>query len=208
MYRQEGLNATSKPEGTKSLSGHLVKQTVEIERKQFANLEAHFDKSHSKNATVNESVPIFTQHEVAVPYGCSPEEIEAALLKFVVDLVSPKEMLHVKKLFFVPVGLPGMGKSTLAKHIKLATGKHLRGPNNNSVENEGDSDSKTQLRSAHLENQINSCLETTLGGAVPNVSFTKISYDRILGENLSAYQEKHPEVPFHEIIDIIRSKAD
>ena len=43
---------------------------------------------------------------------------------------------------------------------------------------------------------------------MPNVSFTKISYDRILGENLSAYQEKHPEVPFHEIIDIIRSKAD
>lgn len=27
-------------------------------------------------------------------------------------------MHHVKKLFFVPVGLPGMGKSTLAKHLK------------------------------------------------------------------------------------------
>lgn len=29
-------------------------------------------------------------------------------------------MLNVKKLFFVPVGLPGMGKSTLAKNIRLS----------------------------------------------------------------------------------------
>jgi len=40
------------------------------------------------------------------------------------------------------------------------------------------------------------------------VSFTKVSYDRILGDNLSAYRDEHPEVPFHEIIDIIRGKAD
>jgi hypothetical protein len=91
---------------------------------------------------------------VAVPFGCSPEEIEAALLKFVVDLVSPKEMLHVKKLFFVPVCLPGMGKSTLAKHIKLATSKHLRSKIDNSVEKEVDSESKTQLRLANFDNQI------------------------------------------------------
>ncbi len=43
---------------------------------------------------------------------------------------------------------------------------------------------------------------------MPNVSFAKVSYDRILGENLADYQAKHPEVPFHEVIDIIRSKAD
>ena len=34
-------------------------------------------------------------------------------------------MQHIRKLFFVPVGLPGMGKSTLAKHIKISTDKHL-----------------------------------------------------------------------------------
>jgi len=38
-------------------------------------------------------------------------------------------MQHVKRLFFVPVGLPGMGKSTLSKHIKKATEKHLSGAN-------------------------------------------------------------------------------
>ena len=34
--------------------------------------------------------------------------------------------------------------------------------------------------------------------------FSKISYDKILGENLTTYQKDHPETPFHEIIDIIR----
>ena len=35
-------------------------------------------------------------------------------------------MHGVQKLFFVPVGLPGMGKSTLAKHIKNSTEKYLQ----------------------------------------------------------------------------------
>lgn len=73
----------------------------------------------------NPSDPIFTHHHLAVPFGCSPAQIEAELLNFVVDLVSPKEMQHIKRLFFVPVGLPGMGKSTLSKHIKLAVEKNL-----------------------------------------------------------------------------------
>jgi hypothetical protein len=51
-------------------------------------------------------------------------------------------------------------------------------------------------------------LENVFGKAIPSVSYTKVSYDRILGENLTSYSEKHPEVPFHEVIDIIRAKAD
>jgi predicted kinase len=27
-------------------------------------------------------------------------------------------MQSVKKIFFIPVGLPGMGKSTFAKHVR------------------------------------------------------------------------------------------
>ena len=34
-------------------------------------------------------------------------------------------MQHIKRLFFVPVGLPGMGKSTLSKHIKQAVARNL-----------------------------------------------------------------------------------
>lgn len=37
-------------------------------------------------------------------------------------------MHSVKKLFFIPVGLPGIGKSTLAKHIRLAIEKNLQTP--------------------------------------------------------------------------------
>ena len=43
---------------------------------------------------------------------------------------------------------------------------------------------------------------------LPEVSFTKISYDKILGDNTAEYGEQNPGVPFHEIIDIIRPKAD
>jgi len=64
-------------------------------------------------------------YEVPVPFNCKEEEIESALLKFVTDLVTQKQMQTVKKIFFVPVGLPGMGKSTLAKHIRLAAEKNL-----------------------------------------------------------------------------------
>lgn len=38
-------------------------------------------------------------------------------------------MQHVKRLFFVPVGLPGMGKSTLSKHIKQAVERNLSDAN-------------------------------------------------------------------------------
>ena len=149
----------------------------------------------------NAADPIFTNHQVSVPFGCSPDEIEAALLKFVVELVSPKEMQHIKKLFFVPVGLPGMGKSTLAKHIKLAVENNL-----------SDKNLQTQkhCKQEDKENPANvaAYLEKAFGKTLSTVSYSKVSYDRILGENLSAYQEQHPEVPFHEVIDIIRSKAD
>ena len=44
--------------------------------------------------------------------------------------------------------------------------------------------------------------------SMPEVDFQRISYDRILGDNTNEYGAKHPETPFHEIIDIIRGKAD
>ena len=60
-----------------------------------------------------------------MPFGCSPEQIQQALLKFIVELTTTEEMHAVKNLFFVPVGLPGMGKSTLAKNIRASCQNHL-----------------------------------------------------------------------------------
>ena len=74
---------------------------------------------------MKQTPPNFTQHEVAVPFGCSPEQIQSAILKFLVDLITQPDMRQVQKLFFVPVGLPGMGKSTLAKNIRLSVEKNL-----------------------------------------------------------------------------------
>lgn len=48
-----------------------------------------------------------------------------ALLKFLVALIDVEDMHAVTKLFFVPVGLPGMGKSTLAKNIRNAIANNL-----------------------------------------------------------------------------------
>ena len=63
-----------------------------------------------------------------VPFGSSPKQVQKASLKFILDLIGRDEMRAVSKIFFVPVGLPGMGKSTLAKNIRLAIEENLSGP--------------------------------------------------------------------------------
>lgn len=108
-------------------------------------------------------------------------------------------MHQVKRLFFVPVGLPGMGKSTLAKHIKNATEKHL------SAEGLASTKADPSRLQALLSPDMDAA---SLLGSLPSVEFNKISYDRILSDFTAAYIEKHPEVAFHEGIDIIRADAD
>ena len=135
-----------------------------------------------------------------VPFGCSADEIERALLKFVIPFISRSDMHQVKTLFFVPVGLPGMGKSTLAKHLKLATEKYL---------SPAGSPGAAQLSPAQISQKLRTFLpEQKNVSSLPSVEFKKISYDGILGEFTHAYQAKHPDVPFHEVIDIIRADAD
>lgn len=123
-------------------------------------------------------------------------------------------MYGVRKLFFVPVGLPGMGKSTLAKGIRKATQGHLQGGKGGLLEEclSQKSFQETPLQVAGKRGRAQAFGEARPniidGQEFPDVDFEKISYDRILGDNTNAYQKDHPEVPFHEIIDIIREQAD
>jgi tRNA uridine 5-carbamoylmethylation protein Kti12 len=80
--------------------------------------------------------------------------------KFVENLCFSKEMKDIKHLFIVPVGLPGMGKSTFSKHLKRTISASFTRNPFTPVENEMD------LR---------------------EVKFSKISYDRILGEKTKNY---------------------
>ena len=82
-------------------------------------------------------------------------------------------MALIKKLIFVPIGLPGLGKSTLSRHLEQTTNKFFH-------------QGKTAI----------------------NVDYRRINYDQMLTDNLKDYQSKHPDVPFHEVIDIIRPWAD
>jgi hypothetical protein len=83
-------------------------------------------------------------------------------------------MSAIKKLFFVPIGLPGMGKTTLARHLESTAHKSFTNHNSTPFK----------------------------------VQFKKISYDKMLTDNLEQYQKLHPDTPFHHIIDIIRPQAD
>lgn len=119
--------------------------------------------------------------------------MEEQLLNFVVHLISKRQMHGIKKLFFVPVGLPGMGKSTLAKGIREATQRNLQGGKGPLAEllsqtsaqlpQIGAKRGHSEAFPAAQEGQPN----IIDGKVLPDVGFFKISYDRILGDNLNEY---------------------
>jgi tRNA uridine 5-carbamoylmethylation protein Kti12 len=100
-------------------------------------------------------------------------------------------MYNVKRLFFVPVGLPGMGKSTLAKHIRQATLRNLQGGKGGKVEDfcsqKSFQEPVTGAKRDHTE-AFGEAVPNLIDGKIfPDVDFEKISYDRILGDNTNAY---------------------
>ena len=52
-------------------------------------------------------------------YNC----IEKILLSSILKNINSPEMSEVRTFFFVPVGLPGMGKTTLSKNFRSACQK-------------------------------------------------------------------------------------
>ena len=116
-----------------------------------------------------------------------------------------------KNLFLIPVGLPGMGKSTLAKNFKRAIERH------NAIMQMGsqiDSDEKAKTMDDYLkEAKLNSATAKLMTDVVQQVlpsriEFKKVSYDRILADKVQEFTATHPDVTMHETIDIIRPDAD
>jgi broad-specificity NMP kinase len=97
-------------------------------------------------------------------------------------------MASINKFILVPIGLPGMGKTTLSRFLNVTSKGAFK------VNFSGKLNEKLGL------NQQNS---TNI-----RLDFQKISYDRILTGNATQYCEAHPEAGMHEAIDIIRDKAD
>lgn len=93
-------------------------------------------------------------------------------------------MAKINKFILVPIGLPGMGKTTLSRFLSSCTSSGV-------------------IKVDHLNKLMNCENKTNL-----RLDFQKISYDRILTGNQKDYCEANPSVGMHEAIDIIRGKAD
>ena len=116
-----------------------------------------------------------------------------------------------KKLFLVPVGLPGMGKSTLAKNFRKAIETHNLSMQQTSQiqENLTGQSMGDYMKEAKLNFATEQLITSVAKPYLPKrVIFQKVSYDRILGNKVKEFSATNPTVPFHEVIDIIRPKAD
>lgn len=89
----------------------------------------------------------------------------------------------------MPVGLPGMGKTTLSKNFRSACEKFFfaQADQENTDPNLG----KNQYPYGRLL-----------------LDFQKVSYDGLLKKHQQEYLAQHPDEEFHRVIDIIRAFAD
>ena len=120
-------------------------------------------------------------------------------------------LTSTKKLFLVPVGLPGMGKSTLAKNFRKAIEKHnlmIQQVTHPEISRTvGGMDQ--HMKEAKLNSSTEQLISKTVKPILPKrLIFQKVSYDRILGAKVDEFTATNPDVAMHEAIDIIRPLAD
>jgi hypothetical protein len=100
-------------------------------------------------------------------------------------------MANVRTFFFVPVGLPGMGKTTLSKNFRSACQKFFYSQIIEDQENTNPNIQPDQYPYGQLL-----------------LDFQKVSYDGLLRKHQEEYLAKFPDEEFHRVIDIIRDFAD
>lgn len=143
-------------------------------------------------------------------------------------------MNSIKKFFIVPIGLPGMGKTTLSRFLLNSknysvtypppvqkqlntTGINLNKMMNRVTHNGNSQDAFSNLlekqgpMSDNAQNIIQSGLDMTSAKhrkASIKLDFFKISYDYILTTTAQQYCDTHPGTDLNAAIDIIRDQAD
>lgn len=119
---------------------------------------------------------------------------------------------HTNKLFLIAEGLPGMGKSTLCKNFKQAIEQH----NKLVALSQQPSSPLAQASLATGQQAATACpashqLMASLGptpSLQKRIRLEKVSYDKLLGHKIDDFSKTNPDMAFHEILDIIRPKAD
>lgn len=92
--------------------------------------------------------------------------------------MSKEELDRVKMIYIVPIGLPGMGKTTLSSALL-------------GIQDYTIPKSMTRTERTHLQ-----------------LEFIKIDYDDNLTTKTNEYCREHPEIDFHTAVDIVRAEAD
>ena len=128
-------------------------------------------------------------------------------------------MNSIKKFFIVPIGLPGMGKTTLSRFLLNSKNytvtypppvqKHLAthginlGSNMKRVQINGSSQDATNLleKQGPMNENVGQIIESGLGSnpgqqrkANVKLDFFKISYDYILTTTAQKYCDEHPGI--------------
>lgn len=142
-------------------------------------------------------------------------------------------MNSIKKFFIVPIGLPGMGKTTLSRFLlnsnnytvtyppsikkQMTTQGINLGQKMNRVSHPGENSQDTSLleqqgpMGQNVKDIINSGLEMMASHnrkAQVKLDFHKISYDYILTTAAQKYCDENEGVDLNTAIDIIRDQAD
>mmetsp|Transcript_16388 Transcript_16388/g.27755 ORF Transcript_16388/g.27755 Transcript_16388/m.27755 type:complete len:138 (+) Transcript_16388:341-754(+) len=128
--------------------------------------------------------------------------------------------MNISKFFLVPIGLPGMGKTTLSRFVSAQANRKIRLSQFNQPIQSNNLGHKLPLEygfesfGSNYPNGQTLPLTASKGAqqsaSEPEVEikFSKISYDKMLTDNMSIYQEQNPEVDMHHAIDITRGYSD
>lgn len=101
-------------------------------------------------------------------------KLEDQLYQYLFKNLSQTEMSNINKFFLVPIGLPGMGKSTLSRFLSATSQKYF-----NKAFNQNIQENNQQPKIQNFNKRSTFGTENIQTKPI-KIEFLKISYDRIL----------------------------